>query len=225
MTRHESDLSRQVTSNQRGLHPRLAATVLRHLSSDYRRPPAAHTVAAYAELRERMASDPRPLVLDSFCGTGQSTAALADQFPGCLVAGIDQSAQRLDRHVPGTQCNYLLLRARAEDIWQLLLRDGIGLARHYLLYPNPWPKGKHLQRRIHGHASFPWLLQLGGAIELRSNWQLYVEEFGVAMHLAGHRGCVSRVSGEPALTLFEEKYRRSGHSLWRFRGSATVTNQ
>jgi tRNA G46 methylase TrmB len=163
------------------------------------------------------------LVLDSFCGTGQSTAALARRFPDCLVVGVDQSAQRLDKHVPGTARNYLLLRARAEDLWQLLLLDGIALARHYLLYPNPWPKSKHLQRRIHGHASFPWLLQLGGAIELRSNWQIYAEEFGVAMHLAGQRGCISRVSGDPAITLFEAKYRRSGHSLWRFHASVTVT--
>jgi tRNA G46 methylase TrmB len=164
-------------------------------------------------------------VLDSFCGTGQSTAILAQQYPHALVAGVDQSVYRLDRHQAGKSDNYLLLRAQAEDIWQLLLADGIQLRHHFLLYPNPWPKQKHLQRRIHGHASFSWLLRLGGSIELRSNWQLYTEEFGIAMHLAGRRGRVCRIAGDSPLTRFEEKYWRSGHSLWCYRCGPPVTKQ
>ena len=66
-------------------------------------------------------------------------------------------------------------------------------------------------------ASFALLLRLGGKLELRSNWQLYVEEFGCAMHLAGQRGCIRAVDGsEPDLSLFEQKYRRSGHELWSY---------
>jgi tRNA G46 methylase TrmB len=99
-----------------------------------------------------------------------------------------------------------------------------------MLYPNPWPKAKHLQRRVHGHASFPLLLQLAagqadgaspgetGQIEVRSNWQLYVEEFGLAMHLSGVRGSIARVTPDPPLTLFERKYHDSGHMLWRYTG-------
>ena len=82
---------------------------------------------------------------------------------------------------------------------------------------NPWPKAAHLQRRVHGHASFPLLLRLGGSLELRSNWQLYVEEFSCAMHLAGQRGRVATVSdSDPAISLFEQKYRDSGHLLWAY---------
>jgi tRNA (guanine-N7-)-methyltransferase len=188
---------------------------MRHLESSFLRPVAPHSERAYSALAEQLAGEPRPLILDSFCGTGMSTAQLAQQHPAHLVVGVDQSAHRLAKHErrPG---NYLLLRANCEDIWQLLLRNGQRLDHHYLLYPNPWPKGKHLQRRVHGHASFPWLLQLGGSLELRSNWQLYVEEFGLAMHIAGRRGTVSRVTGAPALTLFEDKYQRSGQALWRY---------
>ena len=75
-----------------------------------------------------------------------------------------------------------------------------------------------LQRRVHGHASLPALLALRGTLELRSNWQLYVEEFGVAMHLAGQRGVVRKLPADGAdLSLFERKYRRSGHDLWACR--------
>lgn len=213
--------SSPVSSNQQQLHPKLAALVLRHLKGEHRAKLLAHNLSAYESLRERLAAQPRPLILDSFCGTGHSTAALAERHPGHLVLGIDKSAQRLAKHpYPGTDTdrrNYLLLRADCEAIWQLLVRDGLRVDFHYILYPNPWPKAKHLQRRVHGHASFPLLLQLGGTLELRSNWQLYIEEFGVAMHLAGHRGCVSELAFDGTdLSLFEQKYRKSGHDLWAY---------
>ena len=212
----QSDNSRPVSSNQAGPHPQLARTLERHLSHNFHRPPAAHCIQAYQALTARLADDPRPLVLDSFCGTGMSSQILAARHPEHLVVGIDQSAHRLAKHMAGTSSNYLLLQAQVEDIWALLLADSLRADYHYLLYPNPWPKSKHLQRRVHGHGSFGRLLALGGRIELRSNWQLYVEEFGLAMHLCGRRGVVRQVAGDPALTLFEEKYRRSGHPLWSF---------
>jgi len=179
---------------------------------------AAHNLQAYARLTTLLHTRPRPLILDSFCGTGHSTAVLAERHPGHLVVGIDKSARRLSKHPGGKSENYLLLQADCEDIWHLLVRDNLRADYHYLLYPNPWPKAAHLQRRVHGHASFPLLLRLGGSLELRSNWQLYVEEFGCAMHLAGQRGRVATVSdSDPAISLFEQKYRDSGHLLWAYR--------
>ena len=214
--------SRQIVSNQHHhLNPKLPALVRRHLDNVHRKPVAAHNRAAFRRLLEELAARPRPLVLDSFCGTGHSTAKLAQRHPQHLVVGIDKSAQRLARHPGEPAGNYLLLQAECEDLWQLLVQAGLHADFHYLLYPNPWPKARYLQRRIHGHASFAWLLQLGGRIELRSNWQVYVEEFGLAMHLAGYRGRVAKLPGGPDLTLFEQKYRLSGHDLWAFNGNAS----
>ena len=211
--------SRPVSSNQVHLHPKLAMVVRRHLQKLHRAEVAAHNIQAYEALTKALSAQPRPLVLDSFCGTGHSTAALAARHPGHLVVGIDKSAQRLAKHPHSNSDNYLLLQADCEDIWKLLVRAGLRADYHYMLYPNPWPKSGHLQRRIHGHASFPLLLQLGGTLELRSNWQLYVEEFGCAMHIAGQRGCVHRLpESGPDLSLFEQKYRRSGHALWSYTG-------
>lgn len=207
--------SRQVNSNQQHLHPKLASIVLRHLQTQDRAPIAAHNIRAYAFLTNALSTQPRPLVLDSFCGTGHSTAALAARHPEHLVVGIDKSAQRLAKHPYCSAENYLLLQGDCEDIWHLLVHAGLRVDYHYMLYPNPWPKAAHLQRRIHGHASFPLLLQLGGTIELRSNWQIYVEEFGCAMHMAGQRARIGMVDASaPDLSLFEQKYRRSGHDLW-----------
>lgn len=218
-------LSRQPTSNQEYLHPKLAATVRRHLEAPSRKPVASHNAAALELLLLALADEPRPLVLDSFCGTGHSTAALAQRHPGHLVVGIDKSGHRLAKQPDDTPENTLLLQAECEGLWQMLAERDIAADYHYLLYPNPWPKAKHLQRRVHGCAGFFWLLQLGGRIELRSNWQAYVEEFGVAMHLAAHPGGVSRVIPVTPLSLFELKYMESAHELWAFTGAINGSAQ
>jgi tRNA (guanine-N7-)-methyltransferase len=211
--------SRPVTSNQLFCHPRLAALVTRHLQSPSRRPVAAYSRDAFAAVLEAHDGG-HAIVLDSFCGTGHSTAALASRHPGQLVVGVDQSAHRLARRPAGSPDNQLLLRADCEDLWQLLLEYRIPVSHHYLFYPNPWPKAAQVQRRVHGSAGFPRLLALGGALELRSNWHIYVEEFGLAMHLAGRRGVVSQLQVEHPLTHFERKYRDSGHPLWCFRAGS-----
>lgn len=92
--------------------------------------------------------------------------------------------------------------------------------RHYLLYPNPWPKKAQLGRRWHGHPVFPTIVALGGVVECRSNWQTYIDEFGAALtQLTGKVVTTEVVPDDPAgpLTPFEEKYRRSGHRLWACR--------
>ena len=211
--------SRQVSSNQQHTHPALPTLLQRHLNARWRKPVADFNREAFDAIKSCIAEQQRPLILDSFCGTGLSTTQLAMRQPDHLVIGIDQSAQRLSRqgHTPE---NCLLLRAECEPLWLLLVEAGITLSHHYLLYPNPWPKRSQLKRRIHGHPAFPLLLALGGRIELRTNWQIYAEEFGLAMHLAGAPGCVSRfVKKESALTLFEQKYAESGHALWRYRAN------
>ena len=207
--------SREVTSSQRGIHPRLPALIARHAHSAWRKPAQAVDAPALATLDAALARHRGPLILDSFCGVGHSSALIAAEHADALVVGVDKSAHRLARHdeLPD---NCLLLRAHCEAVWRHLVDRGITLHSHFLLYPNPWPKPGHLGRRIHGHPAFPLLLSLGGKIELRSNWQVYVEEFGVALHLLGGVSRIQRVpDGATAMTRFEAKYRRSGHDLWR----------
>ena len=209
--------SRQVDSSQPWIHPGLARLVLRHAASPWQKPAQAADAEAIDTLRSVIPRHRGTLILDSFCGTGASTAALATRNPDALVVGIDKSAHRL-RRAPDLPANCLLLRAHCEAIWRELVALGIAVTQHCLLYPNPWPKSAQLARRVHGHPAFPLLIALGGDVELRSNWQIFVEEFGVALHLLGHASCIARVpEREPPLTLFERKYRDSGHTLWKLR--------
>ena len=147
-----------------------------------------------------------------------STAVLAAQYPEAWVIGIDQSAHRLAKHQPTDSDNYTLLRAEAEPFWHCLAEAGIGLHSHWLLYPNPWPKASQFKKRVHGHGAFPVLAQLGGALEMRTNWQLFAQEFALAADLIGLKGDIDTVSNEPHMTLFERKYHQRGQTLWRYRG-------
>ena len=91
------------------------------------------------------------------------------------------------------------------------------LDQHYLLYPNPWPKKKHLQRRWHGHPVFPTLIKLGGKLELRTNWKTYVDEFSKAVEIVtGNLNPVEEFIPTERLTPFEEKYQVSGQGLYRY---------
>jgi tRNA (guanine-N7-)-methyltransferase len=93
---------------------------------------------------------------------------------------------------------------------------GIKLARHYILYPNPWPKIGHVSRRWHAHPVFPFVPRLGGRLECRSNWNIYVEEFAVALGLLTGRELSPESFEAPSpLTPFERKYRDSGQTLYR----------
>ncbi len=207
--------SRPVHSTQQGCHEQLEALVLKHLASPSRRPPAAHTVEAFENVRRSVETDGRPLVFDSFCGTGMSTALLAQRFADCLVIGIDKSAFRLGKHGEEDRDNYLLVQADCGDFWRLAAAANWQVSYHSLLYPNPWPKPGQLKRRVHGSPDFASLLALGGDVELRSNWRVYVEEFAVALSTAGYEPLCERFTPDQPLTLFERKYLESGHELWR----------
>ncbi len=215
-------VSEPVVSNQTEVHKNLVPTVEKHLRHPWRGPIAKHTQEAFAQLqhwREAQGMQ-KPLIVDTGCGTGRSTFMLAQQFPEALVVGVDQSEDRLQRGQRRFQFpdNALLLRAEAADLWRLMAQAQWRLWRHYVLYPNPWPKAAHLRRRWHGHPAWRELLALGGLLHCRTNWRLYVEEMVVALGVSQISAQVEPLhltKAKEALTDFEEKYALSGHELWQ----------
>lgn len=216
-------VSKPVASPQLGPHPRLVEVVRRHLDAPSRAPVPAHTQAAFEVVAARLAADPeRPVDLDSGCGTGISTLALAEAAPEAWVIGIDRSEARLARGPlaePATMpSNLILLRAEVAAFWRLARSAGWRLRRHWLLYPNPSPKPEHLMRRWHGHPAFADLLALGGELYLRSNWFVYVEEFAMALGIAGIAAQIQRIEAvADPISPFEAKYAASGHPLFELR--------
>jgi tRNA (guanine-N7-)-methyltransferase len=217
-TTREKNPPNGIFSDQQNPHPDLLSVVRHHRAHPWRKPCPGHTLAAFDVLQNTLQEEPRSLVLDSFCGTGMSTALLAHHYPDSWVVGIDQSAHRLAKHQKAPCNNYLLLRAEAESFWGCLAEANIQLRAHWMLYPNPWPKASQLKRRVHGHGSFPLLAKLGGALELRTNWHIFAAEFAQAAGEIGLWGACEAFTPKPALSLFEKKYQARGHTLWRFRG-------
>lgn len=206
-------------SAQHGVHEQLERRVRRHLAEPFRKPYAEYNRDALAQALagwDRVA----PLILDAGCGVGHSTIQLARAHPDHWVIGVDQSEDRLTRRKPYPEAlmprNLVFVRADLVDFWRLLDEAGLRLARHYILYPNPWPKIGHLGRRWHAHPVFPVIPRLGGVLECRTNWDVYAQEFAGALRIVlGQPVAWESFEAAQPLTPFERKYRDSGQTLYR----------
>jgi tRNA G46 methylase TrmB len=226
--------SKVIVTNQTGIHEKLGDIVEKHFSHAFQKPYQAHTKKAFDDINaiviNFLLNNPDgDVIVDSCCGVGQSTRLLAQRNPHALVVGIDKSAHRIDRNVEGFEAstgyqanNYHLIRADLNDFYRLVKAANWPVAKHYILYPNPWPKSKHVQRRWHGSAVFPTLITIGQQLILRSNWRLYLEEFQFAADIAGLQGKISDVDDSQPLTPFEAKYQASGQPCWQLQISAAT---
>jgi len=212
---------REITDAQIGLHKNLEKTVKKHLENPSKKPRSQHTQQAFDALKQQVEthlSQNKPLIFDSCCGTAMSTQIIAAENPDALVIGIDRSAIRLTKSSNNKIArNIILVQAECSDFWALAKEAGWTLQKHFILYPNPYPKSKHLKRRWHGHPAFPVLLSLGGELELRSNWKVYIDEFCTAASYVREGLCqgVENFQTDSPLTLFEKKYQESGQPLHR----------
>ncbi|WP_289028312.1 SAM-dependent methyltransferase [uncultured Paraglaciecola sp.] len=209
--------ARSITTNQVGIHQNLEKVVQRHLNSSSQKPLSNHTKDAFIEVLEWLGDWQGPLILDSCCGVGESTANIALAHPETKVIGVDKSALRTQKHhvYSAKTDNYLVVRADLQDFLRLLVLEEKQLYKHYLLYPNPYPKSAHLQRRWYASSTFTDIIKLGGIFEVRSNWKLYIEEFAQALLIANIQSNVTQVEKITPMTPFERKYWESGQDSWK----------
>jgi tRNA G46 methylase TrmB len=251
-----------VTSNQESLHKDLEEVVRKYARTTFLRPIADHTREAFAEVETfvemfygkngdpgtasgvtnairdgapgaNAETAPRAVILDSGCGTGESTIHIAHRFPGIPVIGIDKSCARLNKAGNPSQtageevpANAFWIRAELLDFWRLAL-DFVKSGKwtipyHAVYYPNPWPKQSEATRRFHMHPIFPTLLALGKTIELRTNWDIYAREFAEAARIVFEERAEAGMtikceSFDPIApeTAFERKYKEARQTLWR----------
>jgi len=209
--------SKEIESNQVGIHENLDAIVRKHLDTHFQKPYADHSKRAFDDVRRALEGFAgQPIVFDSCCGVGDSTRLLAKKYPSHVVIGADKSEKRLStERAEATSRNLIFVRTDLNDFYRMAVDAGLRFDRHYILYPNPWPKAEHLKRRWHGAPVFSSILKLGGRLELRSNWQIYLLEFQAALNIAGIDAEVSSFEADKPMTAFEAKYLDSKHQLWR----------
>ena len=221
----DKGVSRGITTNQKGPHDNLEKVVRKHLEHPSLKPFSQHTVDAFRDIQEWIADWQGAIILDSCCGVGESTRYIAQQNPHAKVIGVDKSALRVGKHqhytVPAGDnggshpTNYCLVRADLNDFWRLAHQANWQLEQHFLLYPNPYPKSAHLQRRWHGSSAFADILKLKGKLTVRSNWGIYVEEFCQALNIAGISAHPEHYTAREPMTPFERKYWASGQQSWQ----------
>ena len=231
MNNNSHSTAREVSSNQEGLFKDLEKLVRKYACTPYLRPIADHTRQAFADAEQFIAdfnSAPHPVILDSGCGTGESTFHLAQQFPNYPVIGIDKSAVRLekaaqfaDNGVHELPHNAFYVRAELIDFWRLALEKVTAgqwtIPYHALYYPNPWPKQSEAGRRFHLHPIFPTLLHLAPKTELRTNWEIYAQEFAQAVRLLLPNAeiTIQPIKNSEPITAFERKYKNACQQLWQ----------
>jgi tRNA (guanine-N7-)-methyltransferase len=210
--------SKPVQSNQDSPHSDLTLLWQKYKQTEFCKSYAAHTQLAFESIKEIISKTPRPIILDSGCGVGDSSVWLAENFPTHWIIGVDKSESRLNKNPcfsADMYPNLVLVRAELTDFWRLLRKSGIHIDRHYLYYPNPWPKKKDLKKRFHGHPVISDLLRLSSFFQLRSNWTIYVMEFAQAVeYWLDIKPDIKTLGVIEPVTLFEKKYLASGHLLY-----------
>ncbi len=212
--------SRIVTSKQTGVHKDLESGIKKHLANPFRKPYRPFSADIFHQANEIINNLNLPIILDSGCGTGESSHILSQQNTDALIVGIDKSEKRLDGYLKNENFydkdNLILIRADVIDIWRMIKQSSWNIKKHYLLYPNPWPKKDQLKRRWHGHPIFPEMLSLCDHIELRTNWLIYAEEFKSALELVTAKSVLlETIEVDQFISPFEKKYFESGHELFR----------
>ena len=216
-----------------------------------KKPIAQHTQAAFNQIYPHV--DPnKKVILDSGCGTARSTILLGERYPDHIVIGIDRSFVRLNKNglnseisisvetseesqrpFQAVSANTLLVRAELTDFWRCCLETDWDIVKHYILYPNPYPKKNRVKKRFYAHPSFPLILKIGGEITVRSNWEGYLKEFANSVEYAhelydsegmkdfaipylnmARDGPVERTNKSLALTNFEKKFDDVGEKTY-----------
>ena len=214
--------SKEVTSDQNGPHQDLIKIISKYRIDNFKRPPASFSVKLLKKILPVLEENQK-IILDSCCGTGESTYNLAKLYPDHFILGIDKSQDRVERNNlfkrDAVINNFIIVRGELLDLWPLLYNESLHsnwkITKQCIYYPNPWPKAKAIKRRWHASAVMPFICAIGGEIEVRSNWQIYLQEFQQAVeHFTGELLIINKMQNVHPITAFEKKYHLSGQDLY-----------
>ena len=217
--------SKSVYSDQNGIHEDLPHLVKKFQKLPYLKPISEKILKEGAELVDWVQRAGNPgVILDMGCGTGESTYNLARKYSNNLVIGIDKSKDRILRNNAFKKempSNMRLILGNIVDWWLYFekIQGQIKIKKQYILYPNPYPKQKHLKLRWHGQPIFKSIMGLNSEIEVRSNWEIYVQEFRFSMqnYSVNPINDIESITPQNYISPFEKKYYLSGQEIFSFK--------
>ena len=141
--------------------------------------PAIRPPAGAFDPRKLMADAPQAWLEIGF-GGGEHMAAQAAAHPDVLVLGAEPFQNGVAsalRHVDEQGLSNV--RIHDGDARELMARlPDASLARAFILFPDPWPKGRHKKRRFLQTETVAELARLvapGGRVRFASDWADYVD--------------------------------------------------
>jgi tRNA (guanine-N7-)-methyltransferase len=173
-----------------------------------------------------------PVVLEIGCGMGETTAAIAQACPNVNFLGIEVYnagvATLLQRIEVLGLSNLRLIQHDAVEVLRDMIPN-LSLSGVHIYCPDPWPKARHLKRRLIQPPFVDSLIQYltdNAYIHCATDVQDYAAQMLTV--LSGHRN-LRNLSTEPAAlgyhspqnpftsrptTKFEARGQRLGHGMW-----------
>lgn len=174
--------------------------------------------------------DTRPMHFEIGFGGGEHLAYRADMLPDHGFIGCEPFLNGVAMALPQIRDGNLHnVRLHMGDALDVLRRvpDG-SLSFVYLLHPDPWPKMRHIKRRMMNDGPIDMIavkLKPGGEFRFGTDHSVYLRH--ALMVMQRHRtqfdwiaerpeNFQNRPAGWPE-TRYEAKARRMGHEVWYFR--------
>ena len=100
---------------------------------------------------EQWYPDPVALVLEIGCGHGHYLTAFAQQHPDCQCLGVDLVTKRIQKACLKRDKrkleNLQFLKAEVRELF-MAWPNRLTIDRVFILFPDPWPKKRHIKNRI-----------------------------------------------------------------------------
>ena len=166
--------------------------------------------------------NPRPVEIEIGSGKGAFLLRRASDRPEINLLGIEwltgYAAYAADRaHRAGLK-NVRLLCADAEQVFAKCLADG-SVQRVHIYFPDPWPKRKHLRRRLIKPEFIRHLrrvLRPGGTVHLVTDHAEYFQQIRRVLGAGGGLVLLKPSETETVGSNFEKKYAACGKRFYSF---------
>ncbi len=160
-----------------------------------------------------------PLQVDLGCGDGSFLCNLAQKFPDKNFLGIERLTKRVEKVRRKAEMidNLRVLGTDTLFAVEYLLPEN-SVETFYLLFPDPWPKRRHQQRRIFTRG---FLDAIGTALEQNGTLRVATDQFDYFCHIERLSRAHSRFKAvdfdEAVLpsTKFERRFCEQGVPIYR----------
>ena len=160
-----------------------------------------------------------PLVLEIGSGMGETTIAIAKEFPDVDFIAVEVHGPGVGSLLNAIEherlTNVRVIRHDALEVLEQMVRDASLLAIH-LFFPDPWPKKRHHKRRLVQPDTASLMarkLMPGGTLHAATDWPDYAEQmaavFGAEPLL---KSATSGFAARP-VTKFASRGERLGHPI------------